>query len=481
MNTVTARFRARCRTAVSLVLLAALAAFLQAGPAAASAGAPPDQSPASMEAIHASYLDLAGNITDLRSRVSEWQKGDESSLNIAGEKLDRIQMVLASVAWPPALAPAITKTKAAADPMSKALKAKDIKAADPAAKAFGDASHDLTHAFYGDWLPALQGTTFTDMAAHASYLDLTANIADLRTRVGLWQQGDESSLNIAKEKVDRLNILVKHMSTLGVLAKPRQAVANGLPAVTAALEKQDAAAAQSALKPIADASHDLTHDFYSWMKITAGPHDPDCVQASYRDLALNVTDLRARITEWQSGGEESSLNIAQEKLERVAVVLDHVVWPSAMAAGISVTRSAVEPLKLAFKDKVASSAQQALKPIADASHDLTHAYYGDWLPTAHSGDHMQKKDDGMGGMAMPAAARALPVPVSAPQNESVPHGHGAEAQASPVATRSLALGGFGAVNGLVIVVAAVLKTRTTSKAKTRRDNQPDATTGGVSQ
>jgi hypothetical protein len=474
---------------LGLLLLAALATI---GLPARSAAAAPNSSAAPMaymEATHASYLDLAGNIADLRNRVTQWQAGDESSLGIAGEKLDRIQVILASVSWPAALIPAIDKARSAVEPMAMALKAKDRMMADQAAKAFGDASHDVTHAFYGNWLLSLQGSRFTDMAPHASYLDLSANIADLRSRVAQWQGGDESSLAVAKEKVDRINVLVQHMSTFGVLANPLQGVGAALPAISAALDKKDPAAAQTALKPIADASHDLTHGFYTWLGVTAGPHDPDCIQAAYLDLSLNVTDLRTRIGDWQKG-DENGLTIGQEKLDRAQAILGHVNWPAPLSAAIEATRMAIQPLGQAFKDKNVAVTQAALKPIGDASHDLTHAYYGNWLATAHSGEHMQgmggstgNNANGMGNTGMPAGQNSAPAMSSSVQDESKPHGHGTEVPVTTTSrsSKNLVLAGFGGVNAMVVALAAVLKQRAVRQAKAKAATRVQTALGGASE
>ena len=125
-------------------------------------------------------------------------------------------------------------------------------------------------------------------------------------------------------------------------------------------------------------------------------------------------------------------------------------------------------------------------PVPTANAATGHA---DATPTvAAAGGHAaagesssHASSEGHGEQMTGADAHAETGHADAPEVESAAHGHGAEAPSAASSTRSLALGGFGAVNGLVIVVAAVLKTRTTSKAKTRRVNQPDATTGGVSQ
>lgn len=82
-------------------------------------------------------------------------------------------------------------------------------------------------------------------------------------------------------------------------------------------------------------------------------------------------------------------------------------------------------------------------------------------------------------------AHALPVPTASaghadePAHESAA-AHGDEDEAVPTATRGLVLGGFGAVNGLVIVGAAIAKTRS-KKAKARRVSPPDPTSKGAAQ
>jgi hypothetical protein len=136
-----------------------------------------------------------------------------------------------------------------------------------------------------------------------------------------------------------------------------------------------------------------------------------------------------------------------------------------MATAIDATRAAVQPLEQAFNDKQLAAAEGVLKPIGDASHDLTHAYYGEWLATAHSGSH--STGSSMSNMAMPPAQPA-PAAKGSVQDESQPHGHSAPVAATSSATRSLVLGGFGAVNGVVIAAAAVFKIRSgRQKSKTK--------------
>jgi hypothetical protein len=152
-----------------------------------------------MDTVHAAYLDLTKNISDVRARVEQWQKGDAASLDLANEKLERIDIVLASTPWPANLRGGI----------------------------------DLTHAFYGDWLSSLQGQHFSAMALHVIYLDLNANLNDLKARVALWEKGDESSVNIAIGKVERVEELTQHALGTGRLVKPLRAIVATLPSITA--------------------------------------------------------------------------------------------------------------------------------------------------------------------------------------------------------------------------------------------------------
>lgn len=472
------RRRLQCLLSLGILLLAVLtASCAQSSPAATGSRSPAEtgaaNSAASMEAVHVSYLDLTANITDLRTRVTDWQKGDDNGLNIAKEKVERIQAILASVTWPSLLMPTAGAAYAAVAPMAKALAAQDKPAAQAAAETFGAASHDLTHAFYGDWLPTLKGKSFTAMAPHATYLDLSANLSDLQARVGQWQKGDESSLNIGKEKLDRVRVLAQHMASFKMLAKPLQSITAALPAVAAALDHKDLAAAQSALKPLSEGSHDLTHDFYEWMGKTTSANDPACIQAAYLDISRNMTDLRARLTQWQQG-DEASLNIAQEKLDRMAAISGHTGWPVAMATAIGSTRATVEPIRHALKDKNVAQALTAVAPLATSSHDLTHAFYGDWLPKAYAPAQAAHGMTGMGNMPGPAtggqpaptsgvvafpAATPVAAHVDVEPHSSSAAGKQAAAVASP-ATKRAVIGGFGLVNGLVIATAAIFKAKT---------------------
>ena len=93
------------------------------------------------------------------------------------------------------------------------------------------------------------------------------------------------------------------------------------------------------------------------------------------------------------------------------------------------------------------------------------------------------------GMSMPAADdHALPAPTASAghadesEHESpAAHGHEDEAPSTTASTRGLVLGGFGAVNGLVIVGALISKTRIVNKAQAGRASSPETTTKGTAQ
>ena len=137
----------------------------------------------SIDAVHAAYLDTTGNISDLRVRIALWQAGDDSGINIAKEKLDRIEILLSSTTWPASLDGAVAKIRQGVGSMKSALAGTNLKGAVAIAKVLGDAAHDLTHDFYGVWLPQTKGRPLPAMATHVIYLDLSANIADLKSRV----------------------------------------------------------------------------------------------------------------------------------------------------------------------------------------------------------------------------------------------------------------------------------------------------------
>jgi hypothetical protein len=267
--------------------LVALGAALIALTASACT-AEPKVAPSPMEVVQGSYLHITMNITDLRTRVTNWQSGDADSLGVAKEKLDRIEKVLASTGWPKEMAKSVARTMATVGPMDKALKGENRAAAEAASAEFGEASHDIVHEFYGDYLPAMEGMASGSMAAHGVYLDLANNFADLQTRITNWQKGDEGSMGVAKEKAERIEILIPHLYATGVVVKDLPPIQRALPAVLDAIERKDAAATARAAKPIAEAAQLLNRDFYTWMELERAHSDPACVQASYLESPPGV-------------------------------------------------------------------------------------------------------------------------------------------------------------------------------------------------
>ena len=415
--------------------------------------------PSSMEVIHASYLDLTANLADLRSRVTEWQKGDEGSLNIAKEKLERSEIVLGAPGWPQALAPAVAKAKAALGTMDKALQAADVAAAQAATVVLGDASHDLTHAFYGDWLPELEGERYSPLAAHVVYLDLSANLADVQSRLAAWGQGDESSLNIAVEKVERAEVLVNHMYATGVLVKRLPPVQRGLVALFPALQAKDLPAAQAAAQPLAASAQDLTQDAYVWLDLVKAGDDPSSVQASYLDLSRNIAALRSGVAASQKGNH-TGLDLARQHLARVQTVLQHAVWPYEMGEAIDRARSAVGPMASALGTGDPAAAEAASVAFGEASHDVTHAYYGNWLATG-----VLQSATAQGGAAQQPARASSGGHV----HDAAPAEQVAAADAGP---HWPIIGGFAAALALVVGAAALTKPK--AVARETRASLPEA-------
>lgn len=426
--------------------LLALGAMLVALVASACAPAEAKVPPSSMEVVQGSYLHLTMNITDLRTRVTNWGKGDDGSLGIAKEKLERIEAVLASTGWPAEMATSVARTKAAIGPMDKALKAEAKTAADAASVEFGEASHDVIHEFYGDFLPAMEGMASSSMAAHVVYQDLANNIADLQTRIANWQRGDEGSMGVAKEKAERIEVIIPHLYATGVVVKDLPPIQRALPGVFAAIERKDAAATAQAARPIAEAAQVLSRDFYTWMELErAAGTDPACVQASYLDITRNISDLRAGLTAWTKG-DTAGLTTATEKLARVELLLTHTAWPEDMAAGIDRTANAMALVSNALKDKSPVAAEAASVELGEGSHDITHDYYGIWLPAGG----LQGANAAVGSQARTQTA------------SSGAHGHGGEtaAAAAPEGPNWLVIGGFVAVMALMVFGAALTKPRT---------------------
>jgi hypothetical protein len=91
------------------------------------------------------YLDIVRNIADLKNRISQWERGDANSRNIALEKAERIERLFTFLQWPSSMDEAAMALAARVPPLRAALEAEDLSTAKLAVAAVSD--HDLTHAF----------------------------------------------------------------------------------------------------------------------------------------------------------------------------------------------------------------------------------------------------------------------------------------------------------------------------------------------
>src|SRR5262249_11173558 len=148
--------------------------------------------------------------------------------------------------------------------------------------------------------------------------------------------------------------------------------------VRTALESDNLQAAKSGLVQASD--HDITHAFYDWLASLQGLNSPSATLSAYQDVVRNLADLKTRVGLWERG-EDSSRGIAQEKAERLVIVLESVSWPtaeaSAQASALKVTADTVRRALVA--EDLAASRSLASQA---SDHDFTHAIYDGW--NAHS-------------------------------------------------------------------------------------------------
>lgn len=358
--------------------LATMGAMPSAAPKAATSAAPAAPTAAG-STLHVAFLDLARNITDLRVRAAEWQTGTDASRDLAAEDAERINAVLSRTAWPGELKEQIAVIQAAMPALDKALDGTSAAAIKAPIGAIADSEHELMHGFYEIWLPAQDAKSLGAMGAHVGFLDISTNIADLRTRVGAWQKGDDASLDMAGELAERIDALLARIPWPDSLAKEVGAIKTAMPGVDKALGAKDAKAVKEPLAQLADASHELTHEFYEQFLAKGATTSPDCVYASYLDLSANVTDFRTRVAAWQKG-DDASLDVAAEKVDRIAMVIDHVAWPDELKATVTSMHDQLEPVSTALTAKSQATLKDPLSMVATASHDLTHAFYESWMP-----------------------------------------------------------------------------------------------------
>ena len=346
-------------------------------PKAATSAAPVAQS-ADGSTLHVAFLDLTRNITDLRVRAAEWQKGTDASREIAAEDAERIDAVLTRTAWPSELTAHIAVIQAAMPALDKALGGTNAADTKAPIGAIADSEHELMHGFYETWLPAQDTKSHVAMSAHVGFLDLSMNIADLRTRVAAWQKGDDASLDMAVEIAERIDALLAQMPWPDALAKEVGAVKAAVPGVDKALGAKDAKAVKEPLAQLADASHELTHEFYEQFLAKGATTSPECVYASYLDLAGNVADFRMRVAAWQKG-DDASLDLAAEKVDRIGMVIDHVTWPDQLKVSVMAMHDQLAPVSTALTAKSQATLREPFATVAAVSHDMSHAFYESWM------------------------------------------------------------------------------------------------------
>lgn len=104
------------------------------------------------------------------------------------------------------------------------------------------------------------------VAIHVAYVDLALNIADLRSQVERWTEGEELGLLIAREKAARAEALLDHVSWPQEMRATVDALRESLHPLAEALNRGDLAATQGARPRLSAASHDLAHAFYDqWL------------------------------------------------------------------------------------------------------------------------------------------------------------------------------------------------------------------------
>ncbi len=103
------------------------------------------------------------------------------------------------------------------------------------------------------------------------------------------------------------------------------------------------------------------------------------------------------------------------------------------------------------------------------------------LPATHSDAHLPQAAthaDGADAHQHEQVEEEEDAPAS--QHEPAEHGHGAVAPSISSTTKGLILGGFGAVNGFVLVAAAILKRRTAHRTQRQSAGRVISTTGNPS-
>ncbi|MBI4302191.1 MAG: cytochrome c, partial [Chloroflexi bacterium] len=237
-----------------------------------------------------------------------------------------------------------------------------------------EAFHGLTHAFYDEWVKGTEDVVGHVMP-HIVYLDISANVSDLRAQVANWEKGQDSGRRIAMEKVDRLNNVIPHVAWPGVMIGSALELKDALEPVEAGLEAQNLVATTQALAKVSDAFHSLTHAFYDkWITSQRGMMAHAVVHASYQDIWLNVNDLRAQVANWEKG-QDSGRRIALEKVDRLEALIPHVAWPREMKHPIDELHEGIEGAEKGLTAQDVAATKEALSMVSEAFHELTHEFY----------------------------------------------------------------------------------------------------------
>jgi hypothetical protein len=134
----------------------------------------------------------------------------------------------------------------------------------------------------------------------------------------------------------------------------------------------------------------------------------------------------------------------------------HTPWPGEMVNAIDRTTNAMGMMAEALKDKNSAAADAASVELGEGSHDITHEYYGAWLP---------------GGGLQGARTQVSSVQRQGQTASSGAHGHGGTATvAQAEGPNWLVIGGFVVALTLVILGAGLTKPKT---GVSRKGSLPD--------
>lgn len=250
----------------------------------------------------------------------------------------------------------------------------------------GDAVREVPIANPLETLSIHEETIDAEMLAlvHAGYIDVSANVNDLRTQIGNWEKGQDSGRRIALEKVERLEATTQHIPwPTRELDDADRELRAALHDVEHGLTDKELAEAQEALAKVSGAFHTMTHAFYDkWVASMRGRTGTVMVHTVYADVAANVNDLRTQIANWESG-QDSGRRIALEKVDRLEALGEHIAWPTAkLRTASGEIHEALHDLDHALQGQELEEAKESLAKVSGAFHDLTHGFYDEWVASA---------------------------------------------------------------------------------------------------